>query len=86
MLRSFVRGISRGSPNVYVTESAGESVLTFFNILVHLAAVALAALGATVAGFTARPRWKGAVRQLGLGAAAAGITYAVGSAFGVGLS
>src|SRR4029079_2984748 len=41
-----------------------------------LAAVALAALGATVAGFTARPRWKGAVRQLGLGAAAAGITYA----------
>ena len=51
-----------------------------------LAGVALAALGATVAGFTSRSRWQGAARQLGLGAAAAGITYAVGSAFGVGLS
>jgi VIT1/CCC1 family predicted Fe2+/Mn2+ transporter len=51
-----------------------------------LAAAALAGLGATVAGFTARPRWMGALRQLGLGAAAAGITYAVGSAFGIGLS
>ena len=51
-----------------------------------LAAAALAALGASVARFTDRPWWLGAVRQLGLGAAAAAITYGVGSAFGVGLS
>jgi VIT1/CCC1 family predicted Fe2+/Mn2+ transporter len=30
--------------------------------------------------------WVGAVRQLALGAAAAAITYGVGSAFGVGIS
>jgi VIT1/CCC1 family predicted Fe2+/Mn2+ transporter len=51
-----------------------------------LAAVALVVLGASVARFTDRPWWLGGVRQLGLGAAAAGITYGVGSAFGVGLS
>jgi VIT1/CCC1 family predicted Fe2+/Mn2+ transporter len=51
-----------------------------------LAAVALAALGASVARFTERSAWFGAGRQLALGAAAAGITYGVGSAFGVGLS
>jgi VIT1/CCC1 family predicted Fe2+/Mn2+ transporter len=51
-----------------------------------LAAAALVALGATVAGFTGRPRWLFAVRHLALGAAAAGITYGVGSAVGVGLS
>jgi vacuolar iron transporter family protein len=39
-----------------------------------------------VARFTDRPLWLGALRQLTLGAAAAGITYVVGSAFGVGLS
>jgi vacuolar iron transporter family protein len=39
-----------------------------------------------VARFTARPAWLGALRQLALGAAAAAITYGVGSAFGVGLS
>jgi len=43
-------------------------------------------LGASVARFTDRPPWLGAARQLGLGAAAAAITYGVGSAFGVGLS
>jgi len=51
-----------------------------------LAAASLAALGASVARFTDRPWWEGAGRQLGLGAAAAAITYGVGSAFGVGLS
>ena len=51
-----------------------------------VAAVDLLALGALVARFTDRPWWVGAVRQLALGAAAAGITYGVGSAFGVGLS
>src|SRR3954468_3994534 len=51
-----------------------------------LAAVALVALGASVARFTDRPWWLGASRQLALGAAAAAITYGVGSAFGVGLT
>jgi len=51
-----------------------------------VAAVSLTALGASVAHFTDRPLWLGAVRQLGLGAAAAAITYGVGSAFGVGLN
>jgi VIT1/CCC1 family predicted Fe2+/Mn2+ transporter len=51
-----------------------------------LAAVSLAGLGASVARFTERSPWMGALRQLAVGAAAAGITYGVGSAFGVGLS
>jgi VIT1/CCC1 family predicted Fe2+/Mn2+ transporter len=51
-----------------------------------VAAVDLLGLGAAVARFTDRPWWVGAVRQLALGAAAVGITYGVGSAFGVGLS
>jgi vacuolar iron transporter family protein len=55
-------------------------------IALLLAGVSLVALGATVAGFTERPRVRGAARQLLLGAAATGITYGVGSLFGVGLS
>jgi vacuolar iron transporter family protein len=51
-----------------------------------VAAAALVALGAAVARFTDRPWWHGGARQLALGAAAVGITYGVGSAFGVGLS
>ena len=51
-----------------------------------VAAADLVALGAAVARFTDRPWWRGATRQLALGAAAVGITYRVGSAFGVGLS
>ena len=51
-----------------------------------VAAVDLVALGAAVSRFTDRPLWEGAARQLALGAAAVGITYGVGSAFGVGLS
>jgi len=51
-----------------------------------LAGLALVALGASTARFTARPPWRGALEQLALGAGAAAITYGVGSAFGVGLS
>ena len=51
-----------------------------------LAGIALVALGASTARFTARPAWRGAAEQLALGAGAAAITYGVGSAFGVGLS
>jgi VIT1/CCC1 family predicted Fe2+/Mn2+ transporter len=51
-----------------------------------VAAADLVALGAIVARFTERPWWEGAARQLALGSAAAGITYAVGNVIGVGLS
>jgi vacuolar iron transporter family protein len=51
-----------------------------------VAAFDLVVLGGVVSRFTERPWWEGAIRQLALGAAAAGITYGVGSAFGVGLS
>lgn len=55
-------------------------------VALGLAGVSLLGLGAGVAVFTGRPIWVGAVRQLALGAAAAAITYGVGSAFGIGLS
>ena len=51
-----------------------------------LSGLALLVLGGSVGRFTARPAWRGAVEQLGLGAAAAAVTYGLGSLFGVGLS
>ena len=47
-----------------------------------LAAVAAIAGGGMVARLTDRPFWRGAVRQLILGACAAGITYLIGMAVG----
>jgi len=47
-----------------------------------LAAVAAIAGGGMVARLTDRPFWRGAVRQLLLGACAAGITYLIGVAVG----
>jgi vacuolar iron transporter family protein len=49
-----------------------------------IAALTLLGLGASVARFTSRPVWHGALRQLALGAAAAAVTYAAGAAFGAG--
>ena len=46
----------------------------------------LAAAGALSSRFTPRPWWYAALRQLLFGAAAAGLTYAVGVAIGVGVS
>ncbi|MGH3208304.1 MAG: VIT1/CCC1 transporter family protein, partial [Trebonia sp.] len=51
------------------------------------AALGLAALAAIIGGglvarLTGRPFWRGALRQLLLGAAAAGITYLIGLAVG----
>jgi VIT1/CCC1 family predicted Fe2+/Mn2+ transporter len=43
-----------------------------------LAAVAAVAGGGMVARMTGRPFWRGALRQLVLGAGAAGITYLIG--------
>jgi vacuolar iron transporter family protein len=47
-----------------------------------LAAVAMVAGGGLVSRLTARPFWRGALRQLLLGAVAAGITYLIGTLVG----
>jgi vacuolar iron transporter family protein len=47
-----------------------------------LALVGLFGCGAAVARVTARPWWFSGVRQLALGGAAAGVTYALGTLFG----
>ena len=51
-------------------------------VALGLAAVAAVAGGGTVARLTDRPFWRGAVRQLLLGAAAVAITYGIGKAVG----
>ena len=51
-----------------------------------LAAVAAVAGGGTVARLTDRPFWRGALRQLVLGAVAAGITYLIGIGIGHAMS
>jgi vacuolar iron transporter family protein len=51
-------------------------------VALGLSAVAAVAGGGMVARLTGRPFWRGAVRQLVLGAAAAGITYLIGLAVG----
>ena len=47
-----------------------------------LSAVAAIVGGGLVARLTARPFWRGALRQLALGAVAAGFTYLIGLAVG----
>jgi VIT1/CCC1 family predicted Fe2+/Mn2+ transporter len=56
----------------------------FDALWVALALSALAAIvgGGLVARLTARPFWRGALRQLALGAIAAGFTYMIGLAVG----
>ena len=58
--------------------------LGFDALWVALGLSALAAIvgGGFVARLTARPFWRGALRQLLLGALAAGITYLIGLAVG----
>jgi VIT1/CCC1 family predicted Fe2+/Mn2+ transporter len=51
-----------------------------------LSAAALFAVGAAISLFTGRSALAGGLRMLGIGAAAGAITYAIGSAVGVGLS
>lgn len=59
-------------------------VLGFDALWVALVLSALAAVagGGIVARLTARPFWRGALRQLALGAFAAGVTYLIGLAVG----
>jgi VIT1/CCC1 family predicted Fe2+/Mn2+ transporter len=47
------------------------------------AAVSAVAVGAALAAFTRRPWWWSALRQLGISAVAAAVTYGIGSAVGV---
>ena len=51
-------------------------------VALGLAAVAAVAGGGIVSRLTARPFWRGALRQLVLGACAAGITYLIGMGVG----
>jgi VIT1/CCC1 family predicted Fe2+/Mn2+ transporter len=51
-------------------------------VALGLAAVAAVIGGGMVARLTSRPFWRGALRQLVLGACAAGITYLIGTAVG----
>jgi vacuolar iron transporter family protein len=55
-------------------------------LALSLAAVAAFVGGGLVAQLTDRPFFRGALRQLVLGAVAAGITFAIGSAVGTGVS
>jgi VIT1/CCC1 family predicted Fe2+/Mn2+ transporter len=67
-------------------------LLTFFAGIAALwpalvvAAVALFVAGAVVARLTDKPAWFGGLRQLGLAALAAGVTYAVGRGIGTSVS
>ena len=56
--------------------------LNLLGVALGLAAVAAVAGGGIVARLTDRPFWRGAIRQLVLGAAAAAITYLIGMAVG----
>jgi VIT1/CCC1 family predicted Fe2+/Mn2+ transporter len=47
------------------------------------AALAAVAVGAALAAFTRRPWWWSALRQLGISAVAASVTFGIGSAVGV---
>jgi VIT1/CCC1 family predicted Fe2+/Mn2+ transporter len=52
---------------------------------VIVSALALFGIGAAITIFTGRPVWRSGLRQLALGLAAAGLTYAIGRALGVAL-
>jgi VIT1/CCC1 family predicted Fe2+/Mn2+ transporter len=56
--------------------------LNLLAVTLGLAAVAAVAGGGIVARLTSRPFWRGAARQLILGAAAAAITFGIGAAVG----
>ena len=51
-----------------------------------LALLAAVAVGAVIARFTDRPRWRSIVRQVLMTAVPAALTYAVGSLVGVSLA
>ena len=66
--------------------AAVSSFVTFGTGALLLGGVGLFIAGALSSRFTPRPWWYAALRQLVFGVAAAGITYAIGSAIGVAVS
>ena len=62
-----------------------QNLALALGLALGLAAVAAFVGGGLVARLTDRPFFRGALRQLVLGAAAAGITFAIGSAVGAGV-
>jgi VIT1/CCC1 family predicted Fe2+/Mn2+ transporter len=61
----------------------GTSAIAFS---IGLSALALAAIGVVTSLFNGRSPWFSATRQVVIGCAAAGVTYAVGALLGVSLS
>jgi VIT1/CCC1 family predicted Fe2+/Mn2+ transporter len=51
-----------------------------------ISALVLFAIGAAISLFTGRPVWRSGLRQLGIGLAAAAVTYGIGRALGVAVS
>jgi VIT1/CCC1 family predicted Fe2+/Mn2+ transporter len=56
--------------------------LTSLLLTLVLSGAGLFLTGALVARLTTRPAWYGGLRQLGLGAVAAGVTFGIGSLVG----
>jgi VIT1/CCC1 family predicted Fe2+/Mn2+ transporter len=56
--------------------------LRVLGVALALGAVAAVVGGGTVARLTARPFWRGALRQVALGAAAVAVTYLIGTLVG----
>lgn len=63
---------------------SGQAGWLQFGVSAALSAVALFAVGLTVSLFTGRSGWYSGARQLAIGAAAAAVTYGIGTAIGVG--
>jgi VIT1/CCC1 family predicted Fe2+/Mn2+ transporter len=84
--------VAAGSSMIAFATGAFIPLLPFLfgarNLLVAaiLASVALFALGAAVSRFTARTWWFSGLRQLTVGAIAAGVTFGAGAALGTQLS
>jgi VIT1/CCC1 family predicted Fe2+/Mn2+ transporter len=54
-------------------------------VSVAASGVGLVGIGAAITLFTGKPVWRSALRQLALGFAAAGVTFAIGKVVGVGV-
>jgi VIT1/CCC1 family predicted Fe2+/Mn2+ transporter len=66
-------------PWLFMSHGGGGAVVAS----VVLAAVAAVLIGVVLARFTGRPKWRAALRQLGIAAVSAAIAYGVGAVVGV---
>ena len=67
---------------IVLTGLAGAFSMAALGVALGLSALAAVIGGGLVARLTNRPFWRGAARQLILGAVAAGVTYLIGLAVG----